>query len=142
MAQLLSCLATLGGSSPCLPGQFYAGDDLLAVDATYESLMMSQLQYWSTNSNTKSLAVTKDNIGKGFFNCTGARQLDLVHWCACGIEDMVDTTTGMKSCVRCVVPCSSTSGAKDSGSEAESSSLLLVVTVNTAAAILFAAGLM
>jgi hypothetical protein len=142
---LMFCgLASLGAATSCHTGQAYAGGDLLTMDPSYESLMTGQLECWSTTtSQAHGLAATKDNVYKSFFNCTGDMRLDLLHWCACGIADDIDATTGAKTGAMCAMPCSSAeAGGKNTESRAGSASARPVVAVVGVAAILFAAGLL
>ncbi|KAB5529021.1 hypothetical protein GE09DRAFT_1064582 [Coniochaeta sp. 2T2.1] len=96
LAGLLCGLASLGAATSCDPGKEYKGGDLLSMDPAYEPIMMSQLEYWSKNGNANDMVPSRESIEKSFFKCEGEMQLDLMHWCACGIADTVDATTGMK----------------------------------------------
>lgn len=116
------------------------------MDPAYETFMMSQLDYWSTTSPPPGLVATKDNIYKSFFNCTTDSQLRLEHWCACGIVEIINTTTGAKTGEKCVVPCPSTAivegGSIATGLGPGTSSFPAVLTAVVGAAVLFAAGLL
>ncbi|OIW22477.1 hypothetical protein CONLIGDRAFT_687483 [Coniochaeta ligniaria NRRL 30616] len=139
IGQLLCTLASPATSSEaCHPNQVYKGGDLLSLDPTFETFLMSQLEYWSTMSQAQGLVATKDNIYKSFFNCTSDGQLVLVHWCACGIDGIVNATTGVKTGDKCVMPCSV--GSKATESTSGSSSIPVLLTAVGAAAVLFAAG--
>lgn len=146
VSQVLCVLASPGAASRCQTNQIYKGGDLLSMDASYETFMMSQLEYWSTTGQAPGLVATKDNIYKSFFSCTSDEQLVLEHWCACGIVDDVNATTGVKTGEKCVLPCSTANSAEGGSSDAESkavgSSIPVVMTAVGTAAVLFAAGLL
>jgi hypothetical protein len=104
LAVLAVVLSPGAGATPCHPQQQYNGADLLAVDPSYETLALAQLELWSQNSTASGMTASVWNVRKSFFRCVSAAQVDLVHWCACGIADT--SANGTKDGEACVMPCS------------------------------------